>query len=223
MPIRRRLMLLTACCALGGILFTPFLSEGMRAGGTVPATLTILTAILFAGSAIVGGLCSWGGLWFADRAGLPMPALRSWEQQIPLPNGALRQAIGASLIAGGLAGITIGALVHALHVPANPGNLTVRLLTVFFAATVPEIVVHLFAMSALVLFLRRTWLAILLSSALFVLIFHGGSVGSAATTALVLAGNFAFGTLTGWLYKRFGFESAVLTHAVGHLIVLGWN
>jgi len=42
-------------------------------------------------------------------------------------------------------------------------------------------------------------------------------------TALVISANFTFGTLTGWMYARYGFESAVLTHAVAHLIGLGWN
>jgi hypothetical protein len=130
----------------------------------------------------------------------------------------------APAILGGVgAGFLVVTVVRMLPIPANPGSLTVRLLTVFFAATVTEIVVHLFAMSGLVLLLRRQWLAILLSSVLFVVIFHSGQVGGPLTSSVVLLANFIFGTLTGWIYRRYGFECALLTHAVAHLIAVAWR
>jgi hypothetical protein len=224
MPIRRRLILLTSLSALGGLLFAPFVLAGMRAGGAthIPSTL-VLAAILCAGSAVVAALCAWAGLRFADRMQLPMPILRAWEQRTPIADGTLGRTLLPAIGGGLAAGLLIGGVVHLLPIPSNPGTLAVRLLTVFFAATVTEIIVHLFAMSALFALFRRRWLAILLSSVLFVLIFHTGQIGSPWITATILLANFAFGTLTGWMYSRYGFESAVLTHGVAHLIALGWN
>ena len=224
MPIHRRLILLTTLSALGGALFAPFVLTGMRAAGaTAIPSLPVLAAILFAGSALVSGLCSWAGLRLADRVHLQMPLLRALEQRSPIPASALRHILFPSILGGLAAGLLVGAVVHLLPIPSNPGTLGIRLLTVFFAATVAEIVVHLFAMSALVALFRRQWFAILLSSILFVLLFHAGRIGSPWMTATVLLANFAFGTLTGWMYARFGFESAVVAHAVAHLIALGWN
>jgi len=224
MPIRHRLVLLTTLSALGGLLFAPFVHAGMSAGAVsaVPS-LGRLAVILSCGSALVAALCSWAGLLLADRAELPMPLLRAWEQGASVPKAALRQILVPAIVGGLAAGLLIGGVVHLLPIPANPGTLTVRLLTVFFAATVTEIIVHLFAMSGFFLLFRRRWLAILLSSVLFVLVFHSGQIASPWMTALVIFANFSFGTLTGWLYAHYGFECAVLTHAVAHLIALGWN
>jgi len=222
MPIRRRLTLLTLLSALGGLLFAPFIIAGVQPSDSVPS-LPKLAVILGTGSAAVAALCSWTGLRWADRASLPMPLLRAWEAKSPIPLGTLRQILTPALVGGALAGLLIAAVVHLLPVPANPGTLAVRLLTVFFAASVTEIVVHLFAMSGLFQMFGRRWLAILLSSFLFVLIFHSGRVGSPAMTVLVISANFLFGTLTGWLYARYGFESAMFSHAVAHLLVLAWK
>jgi len=222
MAIRRRLVLLTAISGIGGLLFAPFISAGAQPHASVPS-LPKLAFILGTGSAVVAALCSWMGLRWSDRADLPMPLLRAWEARTPVPPGTLRQILTPALLGGTLAGLLIAAVVHILPVPANPGSLAVRLLTVFFAAPVTEIVVHLLAMSGLILLLRRQWAAILLSSVLFVLIFHSGPVGGALSTCVVLLANFIFCTLTGWMYTRYGFECAVLTHAVAHLVALGWN
>jgi hypothetical protein len=224
MRIHRRLILLTLVCTAGGALFAPFVLAGLAASGTAASAPA---SVLFCGfalaSGLVGGLCAWAGLRLADRAQLPMPLFRAWEIKEPVPPGAWRQILWISLIAGFAAGLGVVAMIKMIHGPHNPGSLAVRLLTVFFAASVPEILAHLFAMSGLRLLFNRTWPAILLSSLLFVLIFHGGHIGNAAVTALVMGANFLFGTLTGWLYSRYGFESAMLTQAIGHLLALGIN
>lgn len=224
MPIRRRLIFLTSLSAFGGLLFAPFVLAGMRSSGnSAPPSLLKLAVIFFAASLVVAGLCSWAGLRFADRAQLPMPILRAWDQRANIPSGALRSILLSSILSGLAAGILIGGVIHLLPIPANPGTLVVRLLTVFFAATVTEVVVHLFAMSGLIVAFRRPWLAIFLSSIVFVLIFHSGQMPSFWMTALVLGANFVFSLLTGWMYFRYGFEAALLAHAIAHLLALGWN
>jgi len=205
-------------------MFAPFVFAALAAdpGAKLPP-LPLLVFIFAAASPILAALCAWPGLRFADRAQLPMPLLRAWEAQEAAPRGVWPRIIPVALLAGGVAGVCVVVLVRVMHIPRNPGGLSARLLTVVFAASVPEIITHLFAMSGLQLLLKRTWPAILLSSALFVAIFHGGHVGNAIVTALVLGANFLLGTITGWVYSRYGFEGAMLTHAVAHLIAVGVN
>jgi hypothetical protein len=221
-PVRRRLTVLAIASGVGGVLFVPFAKAGMGVQAVLsPVVLWLAFAV---GSATIGLLFGWAGLRLADRVQLPMPVLRAWELDRPIDRWTWVRILMPSVVAGVLYAIGVVACVHAVGVPGNPGTLVERLLTVGFAATVPEIGIHLFAMSGLVLLLRSRWPAILLSGVLFVIVFHGSSVtDSVAISALVILFNFGFGTLTGWLYARYGFEAALATHAIGHAIVLGFN
>jgi hypothetical protein len=218
-PVRRRLTLLTVAAGIGGAMFVPF-AEAARADALplLPATFWFTF-----GSTCVALLLGWPGLRLADRAQLPMPILRTWELRRPIETSAWVRVSVPSLLAGVAYAAAIVVCVRMLHVPSNPGTVLVRLLTVVFAATVPEIAIHLFAMSGLVRLLRSRSAAILASGVLFVIVFHGAPVGGSEVAAFVMLFNFGFGTLTGWLYTRYGFEAALMTHAIGHAIVLGFN
>jgi len=227
LPIQNRLLLLSGLSGLGGLLFLPFLFAGLEGRPHFrPSLVTLFVAL---GSTLIGFVCSSAGLRWADRASLPMPILRAWEMHKAIPPGQLRRILIPGVGFGALAGVSVATVSSAFHLPANPGNLPVRLLSVFFAATITEIVAHLFILSGLVLLLKRSplakgnWVPLLLSSVAFVALFHGGSVGDTGTAALVFAANFSFSLLTGWLCLARGFESAVVAHAVGHLIAVGWN
>jgi hypothetical protein len=222
-PVRRRLTLLTVAAGIGGVLFVPFVVAGARSGGGAPPGYVLWPAFAF-GSAFAALLFGWAGLRLADRAHLPMPILRAWELGHRTDSSIWARIIVPSVVAGIAYAVAIVVCVRLLHLPSNPGTVAERLLTVVFAATVPEIVIHLFAMSGLVLLLRSRWAAILASGALFVIVFHGGPVGdSRMIAAVVMLFNFGFGILTGWLYTRYGFEAALATHAIGHAILLGIN
>jgi hypothetical protein len=220
-PVRRRLTLLTAAAGIGGALFVPFAEAG--GADALPLSPAVLLAAFAFGSACVALLLGWPGLRLADRAQLPMPILRTWELRRPIEASAWVRVSVPSVLAGVAYAAAIVVCVRMLHVPSNPGTVLVRLLTVVFAATVPEIAIHLFAMSGLVRLLRSRWAAILASGVLFVIVFHGTPVGDSEVAAFVMLFNFGFGTLTGWLYTRYGFEAALMTHAIGHAIVLGFN
>jgi hypothetical protein len=218
LAIRRRLALLTVLGAVGGALFVPFILAGPAQAPPVAVLLVAFTL----GSGSTTAVASYFGLKWADRATLPMPVLRHWETGISrrIDWKTLRFPIAAGTVFGLLAA-GIGSLVG---VPENPGSVLVRLATAPFAAVVPEVLVHLFLMSGLVILLRRAWPAILLSAIAFVLLFHGNPPGDGLLLATFVMGfNFTFGLLTGWLYWRWGFLGAVLAHAAAHLVVLGVN
>jgi hypothetical protein len=172
---------------------------------------------------IATALVSWPGLRIADKTNLPMPVLRAWEQgsNFHSVGPSLHKGITVAAVGSAALSALIVVLARPAHLPANPGSLFVRLMTIPFGAVVPETVAHLFLMSSLQLLVKRLWIAILLSSAGFVMLFHPGAIGSPAATILVYASNAAAATFTGWLYARYGFEFAILGHAIGHGILLG--
>lgn len=221
-PIIRRLSLLTLLSALGGALFVPFM-----VAGSAPLNqreLLYMWTLTPLACAVIGSLCAWGGLVAADRAELPMPILRTWELGRPQDRSQWLRIVIFSVIGGAaFAGLTLLCAGAIPAMPKNPGDLAARLMTIPFAAVVTEVLAHLLILSALALWLGKRWLAILLSSAVFTIIFHGQSYGSVAITIFALAFNFTFSTFSGWAYTRFGFVSAMLLHAVAHGIVLGFN
>lgn len=222
LSIKRRLTLFVALAAVGGLLFVPFVLASSQAQEQDSTVLTWLAFTL--GAAAITALAAWGGLRLADKAALPMPLLRSWEKSEDADRVVATKVVITALGTGATVGLLAALTANAVGVPDNPGSFLERIATTLFAATVPEVLVHLLVMSGLVVLLKRPWPAIVLSSLVFVVLFHGNLVEDSIVLTVFLAiFNFGFGTLTGWFYLRYGFESAVLAHAAGHIIVLGIN
>jgi|GEM_PF-1031888 len=216
--IWRRFTLLTLLGAAGGALFVPFIA----AGSADTPDLPVLLASFAIGSAFVTGLAALFGLRWADQVACPMPWLRAWEAG-ERPEIDWRTGFQPAIFGAGL-GILAACVATLIGVPENPGSLLVRLATVPFAAIVPEVLVHLFVMSGLVLVLKRAGPAILLSALVFVFIFHGNPPGDDVVVPVFIAGlNFSLGLLTGWLYWARGFGAAVLAHGAAHFLVLAIN
>lgn len=218
MRIRKRLMVIALAGGIGGLLLVPF-AQAARPGVQAWELWLLLPVACFA----VTGLCAWGGLKIADRANLPMPFLRPWEKGEVGDSSERAWMLRVSVAVGGIFGLASEAALHWRGVALYPGSLLVRLGALPFAAVVPETIVHLLLMSALVFLTKRTWIPILLSSLMYVLLFHGQWLGGASATDFVWAMNFVFSVLTGWVYSRYGIESAYLTHGVAQAILLGLN
>ena len=221
LSIKKRLILLTTLAFFGGACFVPF----VIANAPVSQNLSVFPIwIAFTiGPMVVTLLCSWCGLRISDKLNLSMPILRSWEKGLFPPKNQIIRILIISIVSGVLFGIIAATLSNWLSIPDNQGNLFERISTTLFAAIVPEVFVHLFVMSGLILLLKRVWLALLLSSLLFAVL-HGSPGDVGITISIFVYGfNFVFAYLTGWLYAKYGFESAVLSHAAGHIIVLGIN
>lgn len=216
--IWRRFTLLTLLGAAGGALFVPFIAAGSADTPDLPVLLASFTI----GSAFVTGLAALFGLRWADQVGCPMPWLRAWEAG-ERPEIDWRTGFQPAIFGAGL-GILAACVATLIGVPENPGSLFVRLATVPFAAIVPEVLVHLFVMSGLVLVLKRGGPAIFLSALVFVVIFHGNPPGDDVVVPVFIVGlNFSLGLLTGWLYWARGFAAAVLAHGAAHFLVLAIN
>ncbi len=151
-----------------------------------------------------------------------MPTLRAWERGDASSQPQWR-AMAISTVIALLVATLIAVAAHAIALPQNPGTLTERLLTIPFGAIVTETFAHLLLLSAIFLLTRNKTAAILVSSLIFVLVFHGQSLSASLFTYFAMAANATLSTLTGWLYTKYGFESAVLAHAIAHGIALGVN
>lgn len=216
MMIKKRLILLTLLTLIGGILFVPYSNGSWIA--------PIETWFIFPVASSIGILLfGWIGLKLADKTNLPMPILRKWEKNEKIEKDNWKILILPAIF-GVILALVIAGLNPLFNVPKNPGTLLMRVITAPWAATVTEVVSHLLVMSALFLLLKNKWASIIISGLIFVALFHLQSIeGELKTTIFLSAGNFAGSVLTGWLYSKKGFESAVIAHASMHLVLLAIN
>lgn len=214
MPIRQRFLLLTALGFAGGLAFVPSILAGANPRPRTPQLIGFVIAVT-----IVCAFCAWFGLRFADATNLPMPYLRRLD--FPAAPSA-RENFLLSILFGVLFAIAAIAVLRAFHQPNLPGPLWSRVASVLFAAGSLEIVVHLFVMSTVVQIARgRRWPGILVAAVAFTF-FHVAGLGgqSAALIVASTALNGVFGLGLGILYARYGFESVLLCHAVGHILAV---
>lgn len=209
-----RFILLSSLGAFGAISFVP----SILASANPHPTWAQLSLFVLAVSAVCCA-ASWFGLRFADATHLPMPYLRRLDQpSVPVgKNGVLPAIAFGSLFAVGAISV-----LHYFHLPNLAGPLWSRIASVFFAAGSLEIVVHLFIMGMAVRLARgRAWVGILVATLFFVAFHAAGLVGqSAALVTLSVLLNGIFGLGLGIFYARYGFESVLLCHAVGHLLAV---
>lgn len=213
MPVRRRTTVLVVGAFLGGVLYLPFMAAAV---GLEPwRTIGFLAVVTLVASA-----AAFSGLRLADSVGLPMPHLRALErgERVGAPRGAVSSSIGLGLLLG-LVGL---AVLLATGAPSPEAELPARVLSTIFAATVLEIVIHLFFMSLIVRLTNGSTKVGILGSGALLAVFHlvgGGGAGALLVVAGVVT-NGAAGVAFGWLYARYGFEYAMLGHAVAHLIAV---
>jgi hypothetical protein len=215
----RRVLLVSIATAAAAGLFLPFLATASSSLASQMGTF----AYEFVGACLALSLVlTWIGFRWADRAGLPSPLLRPWEEGTSIEVRKLARALFVGLAGGVLYGAVTLLIARASGIPHNPGSFLVRIATTPFGALAPEVVSHLFLMSGLVLLFRgRVWPAVIVSAAVFVAIFHGGSVGEGwFIPLLVLALNFGLGLLLGVVYISVGLEAAVVGHAAAHFMLL---
>jgi hypothetical protein len=135
MPVKKRLVLITLLGAAGAALFIPFLLAGSSPDESTsayiwPGLAGLAAALTFA--------CAWAGLKLADRADLPMSVLRDWELGKPRNSAVALRILAVSAFSGMGFGLATSLLVRKMGIPPNPGSLAVRLVTIPFAAIVPE-------------------------------------------------------------------------------------
>lgn len=239
-PRRRFGLVLWAAGVVGAAAITamalPQLLQQVQAPLPAPVWVISLASVLQ--SALLLALAVWGGVRLAPSVGLRAPAFEAIATGRPI-GPALRPQLLHGLIAGVLGGILLFAAFR--YAPTAVAELQDRfaipiVARVLYGGITEEILLRWGLMTALVWlawrFLQQrhgpvrpgfVWLAIAVSA----LMFAAGHLPAASVllgaldgpvVAFVLGVNTAFGLLFGYLYWRHGLESAIIAHALTHVV-----
>lgn len=216
------------------ILVVPILASGRP----LPMPVWALSAISLVQGAIFLALTVWAGVALAPKVGLRAPAFEAFANSSPIA-AALRPQIVPGLL-GGLAG---GAFLAILS-SAAPLELAAAVKTfsfplsarVLYGGITEELLLRWGLMSLVLWLLWRfihrshtlppaslVWVAIVSAAILFG-VGHLPAASSVAgnltfyIVAFIIGGNAVFGVLAGWLFWRFGLESAMLAHGIAHVV-----
>lgn len=205
---------------------------------TLPAPLWLISIASLLQSSLLLALATWSGVALAPRLDLHAPAFEAAAARRPIAPALVPQ-----LLPGLLAGVVGGVLLVAVSrvLPAALANIQERFVTpiaarVLYGGITEELLLRWGLMTAFAWlawrFLQRrggpvrppfVWIAIAASA----LLFGVGHLPAAsvligrldAFLVLFVTGvNAAFGLLFGWLYWRYGLESAMIAHAVAHIV-----
>jgi len=204
----------------------------------LPAPLWVISLAGLAQSALLLALAVWAGVRLTPSVGLRAPAFEAVATGRPI-GPAIRPQLLPGLIAGVLGGILLFAAFR--YAPIAVAELQDRfaipiVARVLYCGITEELLLRWGLMTALVWlawrFLQQrhgpvrvgfVWLAIAVSA----LIFAAGHLPAASVllgaldvpvVAFVMGVNTAFGLLFGYLYWRHGLESAIIAHALTHVV-----
>jgi hypothetical protein len=237
-PRRRLGVLLWLAGMLGVGIITVTVLPQLLADATLPASLWVISLASFAQSALLVAVAAWAGAALAPKVGLRAPAFEAAASGRPIAR-ALRPQLLPGLVAGVLGGILL--LVVVRYAPSALAEVQGRfnpplLGRMLYGGITEEVLLRWGLMTTLVWlgwrFLQRrtgpprpayVWLAIAISAFLFgvghlpaasALL---GSVDS-GVAAFVIGANTMFGLLFGYLFSRWGLESAMIAHAMAHAV-----
>lgn len=208
---------------------------------TLPAPLWVISLASFAQSALLLALAVWAGVALAPAVGLRAPAAEA-----AVTGRAIAPALRPQLLPGLIAGVLGGVLLFAVarYAPAPLAKLQERFVVplvarVLYGGVTEELLLRWGLMTALVWLAWRflqgrrgpvrpglVWLAVAISA----LVFGAGhlpaasallGVMDAGVATFVIGANTAFGLLFGYLFWRHGLESAMIAHALAHVVNLG--
>ena len=241
MDLRLKLRLATTMWLAGmlGVVVVAFFVVPILGGGRpLPIPVWAISVISLVQGALFLALAVWTGVALAPKVGLCAPVFEAFARALPVAV-ALRAQMASGLL-GGLAG---GMLLVVLSLVPPPGlaaaaeafslPLAVRVL---YGGITEELLLRWGVMSLVLWLLWRflhrlqtlppawlVWVAIVLTAVLFG-IGHLPAANSLAGNltvygvAFVVGGNAVFGILAGWLFWRFGLESAILAHGIAHVV-----
>jgi membrane protease YdiL (CAAX protease family) len=204
----------------------------------LPAPLWLISLAGLAQSALLLALAVWAGVRLTPALGLRAPAFEAVVTGRPI-GPVMRSQFLPSLIPGVLGGFLL--FVAFRYAPGPVAELQDRFAIpisarVLYGGITEELLLRWGLMTALVWlawrFLQQrqgpvragfVWLAIAVSA----LMFAAGHLPAASVllgtldvpvVAFVIGVNTAFGLLFGYLYWRHGLESAMIAHAIAHLV-----
>jgi membrane protease YdiL (CAAX protease family) len=223
---------------LGVVVVTTTVLPRLLAEVELPAPLWVLSMASLAQSATLLVLAVWAGVALAPAVGLRAPAFEaavSGRPIVPALRPQLFPGVTAGLFGGALLFTAVRFAPAALTAAQEQFNLTLAA-RVLYGGVTEELLLRWGVMTALVWLSWRVlqhrqgavhagyvWLAILVSA----LLFAAGHLPAAAAligvldaniVAFVIGWNAAFGLLFGYLFWRYGLESAMLAHALSHVV-----
>lgn len=237
-PRLRLGLLLWLAGALGVVVMTVTVLPQLLGQVTLPAPMWALSIASLAQGALLIGIAAWTGVTLAPMVGLHAHAFEAAVTRRPIAV-ALRPQLLPGLIAGVVGGTVLFAVNR--YAPAALAAVQERfnpplLARVLYGGITEELLLRWGLMTALVWLAWRflqdrrgapraayVWLAIVLSA----LMFGAGHLPAAKVlvgaldvnvVAFVIGANTAFGLLFGWLFWRHGLESAMIAHALAHVI-----
>ena len=220
--------------AVVAILVVP----SLVAGRTLPLPIWAISAVSFAQGAVFLALAVWAGCALASKGGLRAPVFEALAGSTPVV-AALRPLLVSGLLGGLVGGAFLVALSYATppELAAAAQKIVLPLSARLLYGGITEELLLRWGVMSLVLwllwrFVQRSpglptallvWLAIVGSAVLFGvghLPAAHALVGNLSfqVVVFVVGGNAAFGVLAGWLFWRFGLESAMLAHGAAHLV-----
>jgi membrane protease YdiL (CAAX protease family) len=223
---------------LGVVVVTTTVLPRLLAEVELPAPLWVLSLASLAQSATLLALAVWAGVALAPAVGLRAPAFEAAVSGRPI-SPALRPQLFPGVTAGLFGGVLLFTALRLAPAALTAVqeqfklNLAARVL---YGGVTEELLLRWGIMTALAwlswrLLQRRqgavhagyVWLANLVSA----LLFAAGHLPAAAAmidvldaniVAFVIGWNAAFGLLFGYLFCRYGLESAMLAHALSHVV-----
>ena len=237
-PRRRLGLLLWAAGMLGAVVVTATVLPQLLGQVALPAPLPVLVLASLAQSGLLLALAAWAGVALAPAVGLRAPALEAAVTGRP---GApvLRPQLLPGLVAGALGGtllFAVGRQAPAALAQAQEKLALPLLARVLYGGITEELLLRWGLMTSLVWLAWRflqhrrggvhpawVWLAIVASA----LIFGAGHLPAASAligaldanvVAFVIGWNTVFGVLFGYLFWRYGLESAMIAHALAHVV-----
>jgi hypothetical protein len=242
-PGRRLGVLLWLAGMLGAAVVTVTLLPQLGAQVPLPGPLWVLMLASFAQSAVVVGVATSMGVVLAPAVGLHAPAFEAAAAGRPIA-----PALRPQLLPGVVGGVPGGLLLVAIFRYAPDALIAVQarfnpplLARVLYGGITEELLLRWGVMTALVWlawrFLQRrtgtpqqryVWLAIIVSAFLFgvghlpVVKALVGTVDVGSAT-FVIGANAMFGLLFGYLFARWGLESAMIAHAMAHAVAFVAN
>jgi len=237
-PKLRLGILLWSAGTLGAVTVTIGLLSQLSANMPLPGPLWLIMTASFAQGALLVALAVWGGVVLASPVGLHAPAFEAAALRQPIMS-AFKPQILPGVIAGVPGGLLLFASLRLSPAPiaALQGQFTPPLYArVLYGGITEEVLLRWGLMTVFTWLMWRfvqrksgavnaglVWVAIAASAILFaaghlpLAHFLIGSLNG-LVVLFVIGLNAAFGLLFGWLYWRRGLESAMVAHAVTHLV-----
>jgi hypothetical protein len=234
-----RLVIVAWVAGLPGVATVAlFVLPSMVVGRRLPIPLWAVQLAAGAQSALLLAIAAAVGALLASRVGLAAPALSAIAESRPVFE-ALRPQVGPGLLGGVLGGMLLWLSFH--YSPEALAQLQTELpmplaARVLYGGLTEELLLRWGFMTLVAWLLWRTWQggvgvpsssvmwAAIGLSALFFGLGHlpavSGALGylSVRLVVYVVLANAAFGVMFGFLYSRFGLESAMLAHAMSHAV-----